>query len=192
MSEIKQNKFPKTKITYFISLLLLFLFSCGKKVPKTPDEKAKKLIAELFEAPKNGTYHYEAGQFGKLDSAFTTYHDDSLYKAYSDTVSFYFDKATVALGKLQDIGYITDTTQNKAEKEKLWKELIAASDVHISYLDSASLYSERSKGIKEKYKPHFKGWKMTHNYKANNAFEVPVEQKTTFYFDTPFNKDHRT
>lgn len=69
MSEIKQDKLPKIKIASFAFLLLLLLFSCGEKVPQTPDEKAKKLIAELFEAPKNGTYHYEAGAFGKLDSA---------------------------------------------------------------------------------------------------------------------------
>lgn len=94
----------------------------------------------------------------------------------------------MALGELQDIGYITDTTQNKAEKEKLWKKLITASDVHVGYLDSASLYSDKSTGVKEKYKPLFKGWKMTHNYKANNAFGIPVAQKTTFYFDIQLTK----
>lgn len=178
---------PKIKYISAFFLVLLLYTDC-KKVPHTREEKAKELIKNLFEARKNHTYNYEAGLFGKLDSAYTTYQDDSLYKAYSDTVSYYLDKGTFAFTELAEIGYRTDTTKNEGEKEKLWKQLIAASAKQKMYNDSASYYSEKTGSLKNKYQPFFKGWKITHDYKANNAFGIPVTQKTTFYFNIPLTQ----
>jgi hypothetical protein len=58
--------------------------------------------------------------------------------------------------------------------------------VHVS--DSASFYSDKSNAVKYKYKPLFKGWKLAHDYKVNNAFGIPVVIKTTFYFNVPITK----
>lgn len=172
----------------FITLLVLLLFSSCKNVPRTPEEKAKELIAGLFETRGNYTYRYKPVSFGKLDSAYSTYYDDSLYRAYRDTVSYYLDKGTAAFTDVADIGYRTDTTTNEREKEKLWKELLAASAKQGRYNDSGYFYRAISDSLKEDYKPFFNGWKITHEYEANNVFGVPVSQKTTFYFDVSLTR----
>lgn len=84
-------------IPLVLSVTLLFL-SC-RTAPKTPQEKAEALIAAMFEAPKNHTYGYEAGEFGKLDSAYSSYRDDSVYKVFEDSVSYYLDKRNCCLWK---------------------------------------------------------------------------------------------
>lgn len=146
------------------------------------------MIAKLFEARENRTYGYEAGLFGKLDSAYTTYRDDSIYKAYTDTVSHYLDMSTYAFTEVANIGYRTDTTKNEDKKEKLWKELLRASAKQKMYNDSADFYSIKSHYLRDHYRPFFNGWKITHEYMANNAFGVQVSQKTTFYFNIPLTK----
>jgi hypothetical protein len=173
----------KIKHIFFASLFILLLYSCSEKVPQTPDEKAKALIADLFKTTRNGTYNYKPGRFGKLDSAYSSFRDDSLYMAYSDTVSHYMDKSWMAHGEVADIGYRTDTTRNEGKRKKLWKELLAASAKNKVFLDSVSFYSDKCNAVKDKYKPFFNGWKITHDYKANNGFGIPVDQKTTFYFN---------
>lgn len=174
-------------ISFAILIILLLSGSC-KNVPQTPEEKAKELIAGLFEARGNYTYRYKAVSFGKLDSSYSTYRDDSLYKAYRDTVSYYLDKGTLAFTDVADIGYRTDTTTNEREKEKLWKQLLAASAIQKANNDSAYFYMTISDSLKEDYKPFFNGWKITHEYEANNVFGVPVSQKTTFYFDVSLTR----
>lgn len=172
----------------FITLMVLLLFCACKNVPQTPEEKAKRLIADMFEARENYTYGYKAGPSGKLDSAYSTYRDDTLYRAYRDSVSYYLDKGTLAFTDVADIGYRTDTTTNEREKEKLWKELLAASAKQRMYNDSAYFYMTISDSLREDYKPFFNGWKITHEYEANNAFGIPVSQKTTFYFNVPLTR----
>jgi hypothetical protein len=174
-------------ISFAIFIILLLTASC-KNAPQTPEEKAKKLITGLFETHGNYTYRYKAGPFGKLDSAYSTFHDDSLYRAYRDSVSYYLDKGTLAFTDVADIGYRTDTTTNEREKEKLWKELLAASAKQKANNDSAYYYMTISDSLKEDYKPFFNGWKITHEYEANNVFGIPVSQKTTFYFDVPITR----
>lgn len=98
-----------------LAITLLFVAGCHT-VPKTPQEKAVALIKSNFEAPKNQTYRYEAGEFGKLDSAYSSYRDDSVYKVFEDSVSFYLDKGTAAFGMVADIGYRTDSTTDKIKK----------------------------------------------------------------------------
>jgi hypothetical protein len=176
------------KYISFITLMVFLLSSSCKNVPQTPEEKAKELIAELFKARKNYTYGYKAGLFGKLDSAYSTYHDDSLYRNYRDSVSYYLDKGTLAFTEVADIGYRTDTTTNEREKEKLWKELLAASAKQKKFNDSSYFYMTISDSLKEDYKPFFNGWKIAHEYRANNVFGVQVQQKTTFYFDIPITR----
>lgn len=172
----------------FYTALVLLLFSSCKTPPLTPEDKAKELISKLFEARENHTYGYKAGAFGKLDSAYTTYREDTLFKVNSDRISQCLDNSTLAFTKLADIGYRTDTTRNERKKEALWKELLAASAEQKLYNDSASLFSAKIDSLKKQYKPFFKGWKITHEYKANNAFGIPVAQKTTFYFDVQLTK----
>jgi hypothetical protein len=169
-------------ISFAIAIVLLLASSC-KNAPQTPEEKAKELIARLFETHGNYTYRYKAGPFGKLDSAYSTFNDDSLYRAYRDSVSYYLDKGTLAFTDVADIGYRTDTTTNEREKEKLWKQLLAASAIQKGYNDTAYLYMTISDSLKKDYKPFFNGWKIIHEYEANNVFGVPVSQKTIFYFD---------
>ena len=172
----------------FALVIVLLLFCSCKNEPQTPEEKAKELIAQLFKARKNYTYGYKAGSFGKLDSAYSTFRDDSLYKAYRDSVSYYLDKGTLAFTDVADIGYRTDTTTNEREKEKLWRELLAASAKQKKYNDSSYHYMTISDSLKEDYKPFFNGWEMTHEYEANNVFGIPVSQKTTFYFNVPLTR----
>lgn len=165
-----------------------FLLGSCKNTPKTPEEKAKELIAQAFGAGKNYTYQYEPGLFGKLDSAYTTYHDDELYIVYRDSVEYYLDKGTAAFGEVADIGYRTDSTRNERKKEKLWKELLAASAKQKMYNDSSYFFTAKCDSLKGIYKPHFKGWKIAHVYRANNVYGVQVQQKTTFYFDQALTK----
>lgn len=178
------------KITYFLLVCifpLLLNIGCNK-TPRTPDEKAKDLIAKLFETRKDQTYGYEAGTFSKLDSAFSTYHDDSTYKAYTDMVGNYLDKSTAAFGDLAAVGYTADTIKNKAKKKEAWRVMLKASAKQKMYNDSAEFYSNKAKNIKTNYRPFFKGWKITHQYVANNVFGIPVSQKTTFYFNIPLTE----
>ncbi|SDQ64875.1 hypothetical protein SAMN05421664_2011 [Chryseobacterium soldanellicola] len=65
---------------------------------------------------------------------------------------------------------------------------MAASAKQKNYQDSVSYYSAQCKTVEKTYKPVFKGWKITHSYKANNGFGIPVIQQTTFYFDIPITK----
>lgn len=164
-----------------LSVTLLFL-SC-RTAPKTPQEKAEALIAAMFEAPKNHTYGYEAGEFGKLDSAYSSYRDDSVYKVFEDSVSYYLDKGTAAFGKVADIGSRTDSTTDKIKKEKLWKQLLAASYSQKMYNDSAHFYSKKAQFISDHHKPFFTGWKMEHKFRANNNFGFQAAQQAIFYFD---------
>ncbi|MDN5477827.1 MAG: hypothetical protein L0G39_12900 [Chryseobacterium sp.] len=175
----------KIKSLSLVCILLLLLYSGCNKTPHTPDEKAKALIVKLFAARKNHTYGYEAGTFSKLDSAFTTYQDDSTYKAYADTVSHYLDMSTAAFTELAAVGYTADTIKSEVKKKQAWKVMLKASAKQTMYNDSADFYSKKTTYIKNHYRPFFKGWKITHEYKANNAFGIPVSQKTTFYFNIP-------
>ncbi|WP_426329376.1 hypothetical protein [Pedobacter sp. R-06] len=170
-----------------LAITLLFVAGCHT-VPKTPQEKAVALIKSNFEAPKNQTYRYEAGEFGKLDSAYSSYRDDSVYKVFEDSVSFYLDKGTAAFGMVADIGYRTDSTTDKIKKKKLWKQLLAASDSQKMYNDSAHFYSKKAQFISDHYKPFFNGWKMDHKFRANNNFGFQAAQQAVFYFDTQLTK----
>lgn len=179
---------PNLKHISYTSLVLLLLFSSCKNAPQTPEDKAKELINKLFEARENHTYGYKAGAFGKLDSAYTTYREDTVFKINSDRISHCLDKSTIAFTKLAEIGYRTDTTKNERKKEALWKQLLAASAEQKLYNDSASLFSAKIDSLKKHYKPFFRGWKIRHEYKVNNAFGIPAAQKTTFYFDVKLTR----
>lgn len=167
----------------FAAFVLVLLSASCKNVPKTPEEKATQLIAKAFGPGGNYTYQYEPGRFGKLDSAYSTYRDDSLYVVYRNRVEHCLDMSTAAFSVLAEIGYRVDTTRNELKKEKLWKEMLAASAKQRMYNDSSSFYSAKSDSLKKIYKPHFIGWKIVHEYRANNVYGVQVEQKTTFYFN---------
>ncbi len=147
------------KMKYLTLAPILLLLLCGgcNKTPHTPDEKAKALIAKLFEARENHTYGYEAGTFGKLDSAFTSYQDDSTYRAYADTVSNYLDKSTAAFTELAAVGYTADTIKNETKKKQAWKVMLKASAKQTMYNDSASFYSKKAETIRTNYRPFFKG-----------------------------------
>lgn len=172
----------------FATLLLLFLFGSCKSGPPGPEEKAKELIARAFKAGEDYTYRYTPGSFGKLDSAYTTYLDDPLYITYGNRVEYCLDRSTAAFSKLAEIGSRTDTTKDDRKREKLWKEMLAASAIQKMYNDSSYFYKAKCDSLKKIYKPHYKGWKITHEYRANNVYGVQVEQKTTFYFDEALTK----
>ncbi|ARS39603.1 hypothetical protein CA265_08050 [Sphingobacteriaceae bacterium GW460-11-11-14-LB5] len=168
-------------------IALLFLAACHT-APKTPKDKAEALITAMFDAPTNHTYRYEAGIFGKLDSSYSSYHDDEQYKVFQDSVSYYLDQGTTAFGRVADIGYRTDATTDKIKKEKLWKQMLSASDTQRMYNDNADFYSKKLKFIRAHHKPFFNGWKMEHHFKANNNFGFQVDRQAVFYFDKSLTK----
>ncbi|MCZ4243299.1 hypothetical protein [Pedobacter punctiformis] len=176
------------KAIFILAVSIFILSACCCTAPAAPEEKAKSLIKELFEAPKNYTYGYEAGVFGKIDSSYSTYAGDPEYAKVYDSIHNNLDKLIESFPELMSRQQALIHAKNVEQKKLANKRL----DEIIKYRDELSkrmdLPMKMRDSIKENYKPVFNGWKMEHQYKANNSFGFKTDRKDVFYFDPELTK----
>lgn len=157
-------------------LILTLVYSCQP----SPEKKAQKLIVEKLKLSLHDWDSYESVQFGKLDSMYSSYLDDS---AYNENVNNYdkyqklFDKY---LDEMNDYsGYISSTFRIKYN---------IASKMTDMYLDSLRKYAPICDSLKENYVPKFIGWTMTHSFRSNNAMGHKTIGHYKYFFDIEISK----
>jgi len=150
---------------------ILLISSC------TPsnEKKAQKLIVQQLKETLNDWSTYESVKFGSLDTTFTKVEDDSTYLLASAQFESFLDKSNKALDEMKEYaGMSSSYYEYKFNLAKIIAQI---------YLDSAGVYAPISDSIKTHFVPSFKGWSMTHSFRANNGMGNKVIGHFRYYFD---------
>ena len=149
-------------------ILLIFVGVCFSCTP-SPEKKAQELIKTNLSKTMQDWNSYEAVEFGKLDSTFTTFQDDKKWKGY-------YLYQQLFEGKSDRLHKLADSEENPKKKIQILDSALNALSVSERYLDSLHAFQKNFKG-------EFNGWKMIHTYRGNNSLGAKIIAKTVFYFD---------
>lgn len=140
-----------------ILICLAFAFvACG-----SPEKTAQKLITGYLKENLKDPDSYQPAEFGKLDSAYTSFDDQA--KVFSAR----FDAA-------------------KAEsKLRISQKDLPAMQASIANMKQLMEEWEKAEGD---FKPEFAGWKMQHKYRAKNGYGATDISVDTFCFDEGMTK----
>lgn len=151
--------------------LSVTILACDNK--KSKEEIAKKLIRDHLYVTLHDFKGYEPVKFDKLDSAFTSYSEDSVYKLsskkfdeYLKAGSEYNEKAQSYMG-LSFVSNLSKLYLRRAQESQ----------------DSAEVYLNKMTDISKNYMPIFKGWKMAHSYRSKNTAGNSMISHFMYYFD---------
>ncbi len=146
----------------------------------SPDKNAKKLIEEELRTTLHDWSSYESVKYGTLDSAFTTLFDNPEFVTIASKTVTYNKLLTEAMDDYK--GY-EDMTSNWAISKRR-----ALLNKAKSYLDSANYYTPMYEKMDSLFIPEFKGWKMQHSYRANNAAGNKGIAHYMYYFNKEITK----
>lgn len=155
------------KQVIFIICALSLLFGCTKSNTDT----AKTLIEEHLKNILHDKSSYESVEFGELDSTFTNYTTDSLYRHY-------LTKRVVCQkmrNKLYDESQIWRTI-DKARYDYYTQRVLL-------YADSVSYYKGLEDKAKSNFSPVFDGYVMKHSFRSKNQFGNTILNILAFQFD---------
>jgi hypothetical protein len=121
----------------------------------SPEAKAKKLIKDHLFKTLNNFDSYKVVEFGKLDSAFTDVGDDRQYTEW--------------LEKFDSFLEISKENNEKASRYITYGSLL---NLYLKRSreasDSMDICLKKADSILNVFKPVFKGWKMSHSFRAKN------------------------
>lgn len=145
-----------------ILCLLTFLYSCS-----TPDkdqiaqDKVKDYLRNTQQMET-----YKSILFGKLDSAYTTVKETSLYKIYDSKRSTFM--VMEILSKNHPDMYSEDEVKSNKEQEIYFQAIC----------DS----------LESIFVPEFTGWKIQHIYQYKNKKDESIVDNFTFYLDNELQR----
>lgn len=161
-------------------LFLAFAMLCISSCQLSPEKKAQKLIVEKLKLTLHDWDSYESVQFGKLDSLYSSYLDDSAYIENSSTYEKYQKLFNKYLDQMRDYsGYVSTTYRIKYNIAKEMTDM---------YLDSLGKYAPICDSLKENYVPKFIGWTMNHSFRSNNAMGNKTIGHFRFFLDKDLSK----
>lgn len=137
------------KKVLFVSIAALLVCGCS-----TPEKSAQKLIKDYLAANLNDAKSYEGVEFGTLDSVFTTLKDTPYYR-YKSKFDYFINEAQFATNML---GITYSKKESKEYEEKF-----------NTSISEAEKYSQMADSVADAFVPEFKGWQMTHKYRAKNG-----------------------
>ena len=117
---------------------------------------------------------YESVKFGTLDSTFTSEYDNQEYAAISTEFVDIMKKVESAQERWErykEMGYLFND------------ERAAAFDEFKEKLNMANQYKSQMDSIKKGFVPEYKGWSLTHTFRANNLAGNKGIHHMRFYFD---------
>ena len=146
----------------------------------SPEKKAQNLIKDKLKETLHDWSSYESVKFGTLDSVYTTIWDNDQYVSYTEK---YIKYAKQLKKSMEEVESYEDMYSNWA----LSKKRAALENAQFN-LDSVNFYKPKMEELEENFSPDFKGWGMTHSYRANNAGGNKVIGHYMFHFDKDMTK----
>lgn len=162
--------------TLIIVIVCLFALSCSV----SNEKKAQKLIVERLKETLHDYSSYESVKFGTLDSIFSTPMDDSVYFNAKVNLDMYLGLAETALEDVE--------MYKGSQSEYYIMKYRDALAITSKYVDSAKIYEPIVNRIEKNYKPHHKGWGMTHTLRSNNAMGNKTIGHFQYFFDENITK----
>lgn len=156
----------------------LLLQSCTS----SPEDRAKELIKNHLYETLNDDKSYESVSYGELDSIYTSIKDDSIYRRSNlqyDIFYSLFQSNEKFYHEYKHDDYMVSYCDNLVD------------EMHI-YLDSMKFYAAIKDSIEKSFNPEFKGYAITHRFRANNALGNKILSLYVFYFDKDITKIVRT
>lgn len=153
------------QILFLIAIATTFT-SCSSN-----ESKAKGLVKEYLQKQLNDPQSYEAVEWGKLDSSYTTFEqeislENAEIKMFTKSYSKAVDDMTI------DVGNHEAFAIDKADAE-MYKQKV---DSLQSIIDKKKL----------NFKPTFEGFKISHTYRAKNLMAALGLHTSIFFFDKEF------
>lgn len=158
------------KLLFIISVACVVFMSC-----RSDESKAKKLIKQSLRQSLQNPKSYKAIEFGTLDSAFSTIEEYPLYNASYSRLLLFSKKGEEVLTEIEN--YKNPLSQDDKQKRN------ALLEDSKRYVDSIKYYQRMHEKMVNDFRPAFKGWKMTHRFKADNLRGHEVASNFIYYFD---------
>ncbi len=150
--------------------MLFLLMALGLVIGCTsPEKEAQKLITKHLQETLNDWDNYESVKFSSLDSAFTSVQENEHY-----AVAYHRYDSLLKSAKENSEKMIFASNQWEAVSYKNRSE---------SDLNMASNYYDLALSIDSMFVPEFKGWAITHTYRANNALGAKIITKEIYTFN---------
>ena len=160
---------------YLLVTIALVLMGCS-----TPERRAQSLIKAHLKENLHDWGSYESIKFGELDSVYTTVLDNSeytmamcLYDAFEESRKESLAKVNKYLDHISLYGnneYVKDDLN--AERENLNR-----------LTDSTTFFLRTMAKIEKDFISSFKGWSMSHTFRANNAMGTKIMSHKEYIFD---------
>ncbi len=163
------------KKKYFLVTIALVLVGCS-----TPERRAQGLIKAHLKENLHDFGSYESIKFGELDSVYTTVLDNSEYTMAMYLYDAFEESRKESLAKVNKyLDYVSFYGDNEYVKDDLHAEL-----QHLNQLtDSTTLFLRTMAKIEKDFIPSFKGWSMSHTFRANNAMGAKIMSHKEYIFD---------
>lgn len=148
----------------FLLMALGLIVSCS-----SPEKEAQKLITKHLQETLNDWNSYEPVKFSSLDSAFTSVQENERYAIAHHRYDSFLKSAERITEKI-----IFASNRREILSYKYQAELD---------LNMARNYYDLAQRIDSLFVPEFKGWSITHIYRANNAMGAKVIFNEKYIFD---------
>lgn len=170
------------KRAFYNLLIILLLVSCTN-----PEKKSKELINQYMKEHLNDFGSYEAVKYETLDSAFTSVMDTEDWRKYDKKYLEFEEKANKETEKMNRL--IDNMGFHSLYTYKVDKFTMETLKNKVSQdTDSMRFYNNKMISMHKNFVKEFKGWSLSHTYRANNALGNKVIKNTVFFFDKEIEK----
>lgn len=168
------------QIILLLSLLVIFPYSVLSQTPSNLN-KAKALINKEFKENMNDYSSYSPVSFSSLDSLFTSIFDDpNFIELYFNQTIKYMEELNETFTNKIDITYDAKTLIKIIEEDSI------KSQYREVFLSKLKLFDSSQAAMMRKindFVPEFIGWKLTHKFRAKNAYNATILYEYVFKFD---------
>lgn len=168
----------------FVIVFILFANLIYAQQPKTKLDKAKLLIRRELKESMNDYSSYAPVSYSDIDSLFTSIWDDENFiTTYVNPTIKYMDEVNKVFTNKISITYDAKPVLEKIKETS--GNYNEDSVFNLEMFDNyQSLMYERIK----LFKPEFIGWRLTHKFRAKNAYNATVLYDYEFKFDKDLSK----
>lgn len=172
------------KILFILIVISLLPICASAQQSYSRTEKAKALIRNEFKENMNDYNSYSPVSYSKVDSLFSDIQNDP---TFSSTLEIAKQMETLTgvrgISVWDNLIPVIDKLKNDMEAKKMdGDERLLQNLRHLLTIQ----YSLK-KMIRE-YQPIFLGWKITHKYRAKNAYNAIMIYEQEFQFDKGMSK----
>lgn len=166
------------------TVFILFANLIYSQQSKTKLDKAKLLIRNEFKETMNDYSSYAPVSYSDVDSLFTSIWDDENFiTTYVNPTIKYMDEVNRVFTNKISITYdAKPVLKNIKETPGNYNE---DSVFNLEMFDN---YQSLMYGRIKSFKPEFIGWRLTHKFRAKNAYNATVLYDYEFKFDKDLSK----